>query len=126
MRIQTKLTFLILFILLSFVLVLLLFYYTSSQAAILAEKEKETILLGIDWLKLVNLTNDLLINDWKIEEMAVGWNKAIKEFEVSFNNVIDSDILQATGEHIRKKLAIIRSEWSMIKGNLTQIRRHLV
>ncbi len=125
MRIQTKLTFLILFILLSFVLVLLLFYYTSSQAAILAEKEKETILLGIDWLKLVNLTNDLLINDWKIEEMAVGWSKAIDDFEMSFNRVIDSDILQATGEHIRKKLAIIRSEWSMIKGNLIQIKRHL-
>jgi len=106
MRIQTKLALIVLCILFSFIMVILLFYYTSNQATVLFNKEKETILLGIEWGNLINLTNNLLINDWKIEELAVVWNKAIKEFGTSLNNITGSRLLRELGENVEKNVTL--------------------
>jgi len=125
MRIQTKLTLIVLFILFSFIMVVLIFYYTINQTTVLFNKEKETILLGIEWGNLINLTNNLLINDWKIEELAVVWNKAIKEFGRSLNNITGSRLLRELGENVQKKCNAIQSAWDLTKKNLEQIKNQL-
>jgi sigma-B regulation protein RsbU (phosphoserine phosphatase) len=125
MRIQTKLTFIVMFSLVCFILIVFLFYYTSIQTTELVNKEKQTILLGIEWGNLINLTNNLLINDWKIEETAENWNKAINKFDTLLNIVTSSVILRDLSEKVIKKLDTIQSLWRLTKNNLKQIQNQL-
>ncbi|MEJ2664261.1 MAG: GAF domain-containing protein [Spirochaetia bacterium] len=125
MRIQSKLTLIILVILFTFVIVISLFYFTTNQTTILFNKEKDTVLLGIEWGNLINLTNNLLINDWKINDLAVIWKKAIKDFGESIDDVTQSRVLRELGEDINKKCDTIQSAWQLIKKNLEQIETQL-
>jgi sigma-B regulation protein RsbU (phosphoserine phosphatase) len=125
MRIQSKLTLIILCILFTFVIVISLFYYTANQTTILFNKEKDTVLLGIEWGNLINLTNNLLINDWKIDDLAVIWKKAIKDFGRSLNNITSSRLLRELSDGINKKCDTIQSAWNLIEKNLEQIETQL-
>lgn len=125
MRIQTKLAFIVILSLICFIMIISLFYYTSVQTTRLVDKEKQTILLGIEWGNLVNLTNNLLINDWKIEETAENWNLEITEFDISLNSITDSIMLRELGEKVKKKLDTIQSLWRLTKNNLEKIKNQL-
>ena len=125
MRIRTKLTVIIVFIIFCFVSLIVLFNYINTLTGQFVEKEKETILLGIKWSNLINLTSDLLLNDWKFEDIAESWRNAVQKFDNSLLNVTSSKLLRSLGKKITGKIDTIQSVWELTKKNHSEIEIEL-